>query len=61
MPHRAPPIPPAQRAHPGEKRHIEGPDAELQPGDADAHLRSQGRQAARGHTVDTVPYKHQAR
>jgi hypothetical protein len=71
MPHKAPPIPPAQRARLGEKPHIEGPDAERrdeatglpshQPGDADVNLKSQGRYGNRRQNVDTVYYKHQAR
>ena len=61
MPHRAPPIPPDQRATRGEKPHIEGPDVERQPGDADLNLKSQGRYGNRHQNVDTVHYKHQDR
>jgi hypothetical protein len=71
MAHKAPPIPPAQRVHPGEKPHIEGGHIERreditglqsgQPGDADANLKSQGRYGNRRQNVDTVHYKHQDR
>ena len=53
MASKAPPIPPEQRARPGDKAHIEGTHAGRrdaatgvqsgQPGDADANLKSQGR------------------
>lgn len=53
MASKAPPIPPEQRAHPGDKPHIEGTHADRrdastgaqsgQPGDADVNLKSQGR------------------
>lgn len=71
MPHRAPPVPPAQRFHLGEKPHIEGADPERrdeltgvqshQPGDADVNLRSQGRHGDRHQNVDTVQHRRQAR
>ena len=65
MAHKAPPIPPAQRFHPGEKPHIEGAHTErrddLPSNDADANLRSQGRSGAQRQSVDTVHYKHQDR
>ena len=54
MASKAPPIPPDQRARPGEKPHIEGGHADRrdlktgdqsrQPGDADVNAREQGRQ-----------------
>lgn len=50
---KAPPIPPEQRAHPGEKPHIEGEKQDRrdattnlqsgQPGDDDVNLKQQGR------------------
>ncbi|WP_068875003.1 MULTISPECIES: hypothetical protein [unclassified Phenylobacterium] len=53
MASKAPPIPPEQRASPGEKPHIEGADIgrrdrvtgvqSEQPGDDDVNLKSQGR------------------
>ena len=53
MTSKAPPIPPDQRSHPGEKPHIEGADIgrrdrvtgaqSEQPGDDDVNLKSQGR------------------
>lgn len=71
MPHRAPPIPPDQRATRGEKPHIEGSDVERrdeatglqshQPGDADANLKSQGRYGNRQQNVDAVQHRHQGR
>jgi hypothetical protein len=54
MPHKAPPIPPDQRADPGEQPHVEGSDIgrrdrvtglqSEQPGDDDVNLQEQGRQ-----------------
>ena len=54
MASKAPPIPPDQRSHPGEKPHVEGGrrdrrdartgDQSGQPGDADVNAREQGRQ-----------------
>jgi hypothetical protein len=51
---KAPPIPPDQRSHPGEKPHIEGSTQgrrdertglqSSQPGDDDVNLKEQGRQ-----------------
>jgi hypothetical protein len=53
MASKAPPIPPAQRASPGEKPHIQGSDIgrrdkvtgdhSSQPGDDDINLKEQGR------------------
>jgi hypothetical protein len=53
MASKAPPIPPEQRAHPGEKPHIEGDTIgrrdevtdlqSSQPGDDDTNLSEQGR------------------
>lgn len=50
---KAPPIPPDQRSHPGEKPHIEGEGRDRreettdlqssQPGDDDVNLKQQGR------------------
>jgi hypothetical protein len=50
---KAPPIPPDQRASPGDKAHIQGPNSDRrdavtdlqssQPGDADVNLEQQGR------------------
>ena len=72
MPHRAPPIPPAQRFHLGEKPHIEGSGVERRdemtdmpsrkPGDPEATLKSQGRHVDRHQGVETVQQRrHQAR
>jgi len=71
MPSKAPPIPPEQRAWPGEKPHIEGADVERrdqttglqsgQPGDADANLKEQGRYGNRRQNVDAVQHKQQDR
>jgi hypothetical protein len=54
MASKAPPIPPDQRSHPGEKPHVEGSTQgrrdektglqSSQPGDGDVNLRAQGRQ-----------------
>ncbi len=71
MPHRAPPIPPDQRATRGDKAHVDGSDIERrddvtgvqshQPGDADVNLKSQGRFGNRHQNVDTVHHKQQDR
>jgi len=71
MASKAPPIPPDQRARPGDKPHVEGGhqdrrDArtDLQsnsPGDADANLREQGRFGNRRQNVDDVQHKVQDR
>lgn len=71
MAHKAPPIPPAQRPHPGAKPHVDGPGPErrdevtglqsYEPGDVDANLKSQGRYGNRHQNLDTVHYKHQDR
>jgi len=71
MASKAPPIPPDQRARPGDKPHIEGSDAERRdratgvqsadPGDADVNLDQQGRFGDRQQNVDAVQHKQQAR
>ena len=71
MASKAPPIPPAQRARPGEKPHIEGEPTERrdagtgvqsgQPGDADVNLGQQGRYGDRRQNVDAVQHKQQDR
>jgi hypothetical protein len=71
MSSKAPPIPPDQRAHPGDKPHVEGSDIgrrdaatnlqSSQPGDADVNLKNQGRFANRRQNVDTVQHKQQDR
>ena len=53
MASKAPPIPPDQRSHPGEKPHVEGADIERrdevtgaqseQPGDDDVNFKEQSR------------------
>ena len=71
MASKTPPIPPDQRAHPGDRSHVEGDGAERrdrttgaqsrQPGDADVNLKNQGRFANRRQNVDTVHWKVQDR
>ena len=71
MASKAPPIPPDQRAHPGEKPHIEGSDTgrrdrvtgvqSEQPGDDDVNLKEQGRHGNREQNVDAVQHKQQDR
>ena len=71
MASKAPPIPPDQRSHPGEKPHIEGSDIgrrdrvtgaqSEQPGDDDVNLEQQGRHGNREQNVDSVHHKQQDR
>lgn len=71
MASKAPPIPPEQRSHAGEKPHIEGKhqdrrdartDAQsAQPGDDDVNLKEQGRFGNRRQNVDDVQHKVQDR
>ena len=71
MASKAPPIPPDQRAHPGETPHIEGSDIgrrdrvtgaqSEQPGDYDVNLEQQGRHGNREQNVDAVQHKQQDR
>jgi len=68
---KAPPIPPEQRAKPGQKAHIEGSHADRrdmatglqssQPGDDDVNLKEQGRFGNRRQNVDAVQHKQQDR
>ena len=71
MASKAPPIPPDQRVHAGEKPDIEGSTlgrrdevTDLQstePGDGDVNLQEQGRHGNRYQNVDTVQHKQQDR
>jgi hypothetical protein len=71
MTSKAPPIPPDQRSHPGEKPHIEGADIgrrdrvtgaqSEQPGDDDVNIEQQGRHGNREQNVDAVQHKQQDR
>jgi hypothetical protein len=71
MASKAPPIPPEQRARPGDKAHLEGTHADRrdmttglqshQPGDADVNLKEQGRSGNRRQNVDAVQHKQQDR
>jgi hypothetical protein len=71
MASKAPPIPPEQRANPGQKARIKGAHADRremttglqshQPGEADVNLREQGRYGNRRQNVDVVQHKQQDR
>ena len=68
---KAPPIPPEQRAVPGDKPDIAGSDIgrrdrvtglqSEQPGDGDVNLAEQGRHGNRRQNVDAVQHKQQQR
>jgi hypothetical protein len=71
MASKAPPIPPAQRAYPGERPNVRGGHADrrdmitglqsYQPGDDDVNLKEQGRYGNRRQNVDVVQHKQQDR
>lgn len=68
---KAPPIPPDQRSHPGDKPSVSGDRSDRrdettdlqsgEPGDSDANLREQGRFGNRRQNVDDVQHKVQDR
>lgn len=71
MASKAPPIPPQQRTHSGQKPDLAETPADRrdastgaqsgQPGDADVNLKLQGRHGNRRQNVDDVQHKQQAR
>ena len=71
MASKAPPIPPEQRAYPGERAHLKGSHADRRdmitglqshpPGGAEVNLKEQGRYGNRRQNVDVVQHKQQDR
>lgn len=71
MASKAPPIPPEQRAHAGDKPDVQGSTQgrrdettnlqSSQPGDDDVNLKNQGRFGNRRQNVDDVQHKVQDR
>ncbi|MDB5420021.1 MAG: hypothetical protein JWP50_3440 [Phenylobacterium sp.] len=71
MTSKAPPIPPEQRAYPGDRPNVRGGHADRrdmitglqsgQPGDDDVNLKEQGRHGNRRQNVDDVQHKQQDR